>query len=142
MSRKRRTVHYKKTRRGASLVEFALVAPIFFLFVFGMVELGRMVMVQQLLTNASREGARQAVLDGATSEHVQDVVEQYLANASIDVQREKITVTPDPPATAFGDPITVSVSTPYSDVSWLPFPRYLNTVHLEASTQMRRETAQ
>ena len=32
-----------------------------------MIEYGRMVMVQQILTNASREGARAAVLDGATT---------------------------------------------------------------------------
>src|SRR5690606_32800631 len=52
---------FRRNRRGASAVEFALVAPIFVLFVFGMVEYGRMVMVQQVLTNASREGARRAV---------------------------------------------------------------------------------
>ena len=57
---------YRKKRRGAAAVEFAVVAPIFLLLVFGMIEYGRMVMVQQVLTNASREGARCAVLDGAT----------------------------------------------------------------------------
>ena len=34
----------------------------FFLMVFGMIEFGRAIMVQQVLTNASREGARVAVL--------------------------------------------------------------------------------
>ena len=56
-------------RFGAAAVEFAIVAPLFFLLVFGMVEFGRMVMIQQVLTNGSREGARKAVLDGATSSH-------------------------------------------------------------------------
>ena len=36
-----------------------------------MIEYGRMVMVYQVLTNASREGARVAVLDGATTSSVQ-----------------------------------------------------------------------
>ncbi len=45
------------------MVEFAIVAPIFFLLIFGMIEFGRVVMVQQLLTNASREGARLGVLN-------------------------------------------------------------------------------
>ena len=52
-----------KARRGATIVEFALVAPLLFLVVIGMVEFGRMVMVQQILTNASREGARQGILE-------------------------------------------------------------------------------
>lgn len=48
---------YRK-QRGAAAVEFAAVAPIFVLLLFGMLEFGRMVMVQQILTNATREGAR------------------------------------------------------------------------------------
>ena len=56
----------KEKRRGAAVVEFALVVPVFILLVFGMIEFGRAIMVQQVLVNASREGARQAVLDGTT----------------------------------------------------------------------------
>lgn len=133
---------YRKRRRGASVVEFALVAPVFILLVFGMVELGRMVMVQQLLTNASREGARRAILDGSTVSEVQDVVEQYLANTSVRVPRENITVSPDPEDAAFGDPITVSVSVPFESVSWLPAPMFLGGTNMEATTVMRRETVQ
>ncbi|MGB6041722.1 MAG: TadE family protein, partial [Pirellulales bacterium] len=53
----------RKKRRGVAAVEFALVAPLFVLMVMGMIEVGRAIMVQQVLTNASREGARRAVLD-------------------------------------------------------------------------------
>ena len=132
----------KNRRRAAAAVEFAIVAPVFFLLLFAMVEYGRMVMVQQLLTNASREGARQAVLDGATTEKVKDVVEQYLANARITAQRNDITVTPTPSATAFGDPISITVSVPFTEVSWLPSPLFLGATELQASSAMRRETAQ
>src|SRR5262245_57058974 len=58
---------FRRNRRAAAAVEFAVVAPIFLLLVFGMIEYGRMVMVYQIVTNASREGARAAVLDGATT---------------------------------------------------------------------------
>ena len=60
-----------------------MVAPVLFLIVFGMIEFGRMVMVQQVITNASREGARVAVLDGAQrvgttdSPGVIDTVQDY-----------------------------------------------------------------
>src|SRR5690606_472052 len=62
----------RKNRRGAAVVEFALISPLFFLLILGMVEYGRLVMVQQILTNASREGARMAVLDGATKASVEN----------------------------------------------------------------------
>ncbi len=132
---------YRKKRRGAAAVEFAVVAPVFFLFVFGIIEYGRMVMVQQVITNASREGARAAVLDGATNTSVQAVVTQYLSAGS--VSGATITITPTNPADAlFGDPVTVSVDILFSQVSWLPSPMYLGGTTLSATTVMRRETVQ
>jgi hypothetical protein len=128
-------------RRGAAVVEFAIVAPVFILLVFGMIEYGRMVMVQQLLTNASREGARKAVLDGATKSEIETLVTDYLSNSS--VSGASVTVTPDPPSNAaFGDPVTVSVSIPFDQVSWLPSPMYLGGATMSASAVMRRESVQ
>jgi Flp pilus assembly protein TadG len=132
---------YRRKRRGAAAVEFAVVAPIFLLLVFGMIEYGRMVMVQQVLTNASREGARCAVLDGATHLEVVDTVTTYLTSGSI--QGANITVTPTNPEDAgFGDPVTVSVDIGFSQVSWLPSPMYLGGKTLSATTVMRRESVQ
>ena len=39
-----------------------MVAPLFLLFIFALVEFGRYVMVEQALTNAAREGSRTAAL--------------------------------------------------------------------------------
>ncbi|QZY28121.1 TadE family protein [Nocardioides coralli] len=50
--------------RGASAVEFALVAVIFFMLVFGIFEFGRAVWIQQGVSAASREGARFGVGTG------------------------------------------------------------------------------
>ena len=132
---------YRRQRRAAAAVEFAIVAPVFFLLILGMVEYGRMVMVQQVITNASREGARQAVLDGTTTAEVTATVTAYLTNGSI--SGATITVAPNPPTNAeFGDPVTVTVSIPFSQVSWLPSPMYLGGKTLTASTVMRRESVQ
>jgi Flp pilus assembly protein TadG len=132
---------FRRYRRAAAAVEFAIVAPVFFLLVMGMIEYGRMVMVQQVITNASREGARRAVLDGATTAEVQTVVNDYLASGSI--SGATITVAPNPPTNAeFGDPVTVSVSIPFNQVSWLPSPMYLGGKTLTATTVMRRESVQ
>jgi len=131
----------RKKRRGAAVVEFAVVAPVFITMVFGMIEYGRMVMVQQMLTNASREGARVGVLDGTTTSEVQSAVTTYLSNAG--VTGTTVTVTPNPPSSAgYGAPVTVTVTVPFSQVSWLPTPMFLSGKTLTATSVMRRETVQ
>lgn len=128
-------------RRGAAVVEFAVVAPILFLLIFGMIEFGRMVMVQQVLTNASREGARVGILDGATTSEVTSKVNTYLTAAKI--TGATVTVTPDPPSNAgAGDSVTVDVKVNFNNVTWLPVPWFLGGKQLEATTVMRRETVQ
>ena len=122
-------------------MEFAVVAPIFLLLVFGMIEYGRMVMVQQVITNASREGARRAVLDGTSNSDVVTTVDSYLQSGSID--GATVTVTPTNPEDAeFGDPVTVTIDVGFSQVSWLPSPMYLGGKNLTATTVMRRESVQ
>lgn len=133
----------RRKRRGAAVVEFAVVAPLLFLFVFGMIEYGRMVMVQQVITNASREAARRAVLDGATYNEVNSFVGSYLTSAAIPAAAVKnITMSPSDPSTAnYGDPISVTVSVDFNKVSWLPTPIWLGGKSLFATTTMRRESA-
>jgi Flp pilus assembly protein TadG len=46
------------TRTGQALVEFALVLPIFFLLLFGLIDVGRYVYMNTVLSQAAREGAR------------------------------------------------------------------------------------
>jgi len=131
----------RRCRRGVAAVEFAPVAPLLFLMILGMIEFGRMMMVQQIITNPSREGARIAVLDGATTSDILTSVNSLLSNSSI--QGAAITVTPDPPSSAgYGEPVTVTVSTPFDQVSWLPWPIFLGGRQTTASTAMRRETIQ
>ena len=131
----------RRKRKGAAAVEFALVAPIFFLLVFGMVEVGRAVMVQQVLTNASSEGARRAVLDGATAAEVTTFVNTYLTNASVSGATVSFPQG-NPEAAGYGAPVEVRVSVPFGQVSWVPAPKYLSGQTLAASTIMRRETVQ
>ena len=107
--------------------------------VFGMVEFGRMIMVQQVLTNSSREGARMAVLDETTTTAVQAAVQTYLQNGGM--SNATVSVSPDPPSFAgYGEPVTVTVSVSFNQVSWLPTPMFLGGQALSAATVMRRET--
>lgn len=128
-------------RKGAVTVEFAVVAPIFFLFVLGLIEFTRAMMVEALLTNAAHLGARTGIVDSAQTSDVTTAVTNYLSAAGI--SGTTITVSPSPPSSAgYGQNVTVQVSVPYSSVTWLPFPRYLQSVTLTATSIMRRETVQ
>jgi Flp pilus assembly protein TadG len=132
----------RKNRRGAAVVEFAIVAPIFFLLIFGMIEFGRVVMVQQLLTNASREGARLGVLNDSTSTQVKDKVVSYLAGTKITIAASNVNVVyaADSSGGGGGESVTVTVSVPFNQVSWLPSPMFLKGKTLSASSGMRRES--
>lgn len=124
-------------RGGIAAVEFAIVAPLFLLLVIGILELGRAMMVQQVLVNASRVGARQAITLGATMAEVQLAVADY--TASVAVPGVTVSVTPDPEAAKSGDVITVATSVPFNVVSWLAAPWFLNGKTLNANSRMRKE---
>jgi hypothetical protein len=49
------------------MAEFALVAPLFFLLLFSIVEFGRYVYTVQILNESAREGARYAIVHGSQS---------------------------------------------------------------------------
>jgi Flp pilus assembly protein TadG len=51
-------------RRGAALVETALVLPVLLLFLFAVFEYGRFLLVLQTTNNAARDAARYAVVNG------------------------------------------------------------------------------
>jgi hypothetical protein len=48
-------------------VEFALVAPMLFLLILGIIEAGRFIFFQEMLGNSAREGARYAIVHGSDS---------------------------------------------------------------------------
>lgn len=69
VSRARRGSEKKSFReRGAALVEFALVAPLFFLVVFGGIELGLMARSTLTVQDASRTAVRTAAIERAESD--------------------------------------------------------------------------
>jgi hypothetical protein len=63
------TRHHRRRRRSRAqaLVEFALVVPWFFLLLFGIIEAGRFIFYYETLNNATREGARYAIVNGANT---------------------------------------------------------------------------
>jgi Flp pilus assembly protein TadG len=116
-------------RRGAAAVELAVTLPLILALLVGLWESARIIELQQILLNASREGARQAATGQMTNAVVQQVTLQYLKVALNDATgaltaNAVITVTdlthPDRDATAATslDQIQVTITIPFKDVRW------------------------
>jgi Flp pilus assembly protein TadG len=138
--RVRKVGSLRRPRAGATVVEMALMLPLFILIVVGIIEFGRAFMVQQMVTNASREGARHATLPNTTENEVVAIVRDYLATGRIN--RDVVQVTVDPTNlqnAATGTQVSVEVRVPYSDVAWMPTPWFLGQTTLNSVTVMRHE---
>jgi Flp pilus assembly protein TadG len=119
----------------------AFIAPVFLSLVLGIIESSRLGMVCQLLTTAAREGCRVAVINGMAQTDVQSRIDAVLNGSGISVG----TVTPTCTGNSSwdsapnGTPITVSLSVPYSKVSWLPTPYFLKGTTISVSATMSCE---
>ena len=87
------------------MVEMALVLPVLALLMVGLVEFSRVLMVQQVITNAAREGARAGALyfnDDDAIEHATNVSQTYIQASGVDpapaVMNPSITMTSGIPA--------------------------------------------
>jgi Flp pilus assembly protein TadG len=148
--RKNRLSSFLAREDGVAAVEMMILFPLLTLIVVGLVEFGHLWYVRQTLTNASREGARAAVVytvdpttktmvDATTRiEMATDAVNNYLKDKKLpqDTWNTDVTL---PEGSATGDPLTVTVTTP-SGLKLLPklLPAFDN-ITLAAETTMRLE---
>lgn len=102
-----------------------------------------MVMVRQALTNAAREGCRNACLITTTDEAdsvavVRETLRGVLGNTD-DESVLRVTITPDFTVIPESETsITTTVEVDCADVSWLP-PMFFNNATLSATSSMNRE---
>lgn len=131
----------RRSRRGAVAVEFAVIAPLIFLFFFASVEFGRVLMVIHGLEAAAREGCRVAVGWNATTQEVEDTVDERLKEFKI--SGHELTIEPNPPTGARQwEPISVKISVSYDNVGWLPMPGFLKGITLSGSCTLPQESDQ
>jgi Flp pilus assembly protein TadG len=132
----------RSARRGTTTVEFAFVAPVVFVLFFGVIELGRGLMVVHLLTNAARVGSRAGVIEGVSTATITNAVKSSLTGVGISGENVSVQVndgSTDASASKAGDEITVSASIPFSSVTWLPFGSFLSGKTLSGQYTLRRE---
>ncbi len=140
MQRSVRSSHRRfEPRSGIAAVELALVSPLVMVLLVGLLGVGRMVQVSQIVSNAAREGARKASTGINTYVDVQTTVANYLTNAGITNQTGlAVTVSDmtqgnsgprfDPSTANWLDQLQVTVTLPYSNVQLAPLPIAPNTV--------------
>jgi Flp pilus assembly protein TadG len=117
------------------------VAPVIFIFLFGMIEIGRGVMVVHLLTNAARQGCRAGVISGKSNSDITTAVTRTLT--PVGIASDTITVqvndgTADASTAQSNDEITVKVTVPVASVTWLPGGTHLSG-SLSGQYTLRRE---
>ena len=105
-----------KGERGQALVEFALVAPLLFMILFGIIQFGTAFMHSVALTDAVRAGARQAAVSRSAADPV-GATQSAVLGAATDLNSStlsgRITVTA-PGGWVAGGSVTVQATYPYS----------------------------
>lgn len=142
-------------RRGAAVIEFAVVAPLLFLLILGMFEVGRYINVGEMATAASRYGAREASVAGANVATVQQRTKDYLqasgvksTAATVTIQNEAtagsgtFTNTSNLSTVPVGAAVRISVQVNFSQVTWLPngFFKAVLPGTISGTTVMRKES--
>lgn len=94
---------FRQSDKGQSLVEFALIMPIFLLIVTGLFDVARAVWQENTLAYAAREGTRYAIVHGSASDSPvwpgnppgtgYEAVKTVVRNAAIGVPDVTVTVT-------------------------------------------------
>ena len=77
------TFRRARGREGQALAEMAFLLPVLLILVFGIIEISSAWRTFSVLTNATREGARSAVVPDATAERVKQRVEETMISGRL-----------------------------------------------------------
>lgn len=143
--RKSKVTSFFIRKEGVVAVEFVILFPLLVLIVVGLVEFGHLWYVRQTLTNASREGARAAVVYEVTNPDraawatstAQTSVSNYLTDTKFP-QTWKTNIA-FPAGASTGDPLTVTVTTPSGLILLQKLIPAFDNITLSAETTMRLE---
>lgn len=125
----------RKERCGAAAVEFAITAPLFFLFLLAAFEFGWLNVLRHTADNAAYEAARIAAVPGATAAEATAKAQTLLK--TVGARGASVTVTPNP-ITVSSKSVTVKVNVPMNK-NGLITPRFTKKSNIEASSTLRTE---
>lgn len=135
-----------KFRLGAATVELALILPVFLLsIILPMIEFSRALIVSSCVASAAQVGCRAAVLPGSTNASVGTAVTNSLTVMQIKGSNPTVIKVNGGDAelseAVQGDEISVTVSVPYNNTSWMPLSicRFFGNATSSSTQVMRRE---
>jgi hypothetical protein len=106
---------FRRSERGTALVEFALIAPLLFLLLFGIIDFGRALDYYNQVTQLAGQGARAAAVnmnpDGLTTPTATSIQSQLATQYTAQPELKSgivVCITRIP--TKVGDPVTVKVT--------------------------------
>jgi len=107
-----------RCQKGVAAIEFAIILPVLMMIILGIIEFGLLMYDKQVITNASREGARAGVVvrkPQLTDLQVQDVVNDYISTnlVSFGSTPTSPVITINRTGMDFGDDLTVTVTYNY-----------------------------
>lgn len=149
----------RQVRRGVTMVETALILPVFALFLASLMEFGHFFLVRHMTNAAARKAANYGCAEGVTNTQVEDMAKSvigaaYNASKAIVIVRDASvfdTANVNPatlsydslPAITLANADTsqfflVQVKVPYNDIALLP-PFWLKNVTVTGRFVMRHE---
>ena len=128
---------YWREKKGQSLVETAIILPIILILIMGIIDFGLLFNNYILISNAAREGARNAALGGEDA-----LVVQTVQNMTTALDITKMTITISPGYSSRNHGVGVSVTVTYKNTMLTPlidkfFPGGIAT--LKSTSMMRVE---
>jgi Flp pilus assembly protein TadG len=132
---RRQPARRHQQRKGATAVEFAIVAPVFFVLLLTSIEFSRLNVIRHSADEAAYEGARTAMVPGATAAEAVAAANEILnivgaKDAAVDI---------DPPVIDEDtDAVTVTISIPLNSNGWI-LPKFTRNRVLERDATLRTE---
>ena len=126
-----------KSRRGATIAEFAITAPIFLLFLMAAFEFGWLNVMRHTADNAAYEAARHVMVPGATA--AEGIAKARSILNVMGVRNARINVSPGT-ITPTTNQVTVTIDIPF-DSNALVIPRFAGGKSLTSRSTMRTERA-
>ncbi len=125
-----------RKRRAATVAEFTVVAPVLFLIVMAVFQFGGLMMAQNVMTAAAREGSRVGALPGTSSSvAVITAVKDRLRLGGVDPDLVTVVVSPSTlDGLARGTEVRVTLAAPISQVAFF-WPEWMTPNH-NLSTEM------
>jgi Flp pilus assembly protein TadG len=119
-------------RRGAQMVEFAIILPVLVFLLFGIIQYGWIFLKVSQLNQAARMGTRVAVRPAATEDEVRDAIDEVMSSARL--ASSGYTISISDLGVDVGEPVEIQVDVNYANndniellgISLLPRPDALH----------------